>query len=177
MELREAPAKGIILMNWIAKLLGLLATLTLTLPLASAEPLKVGTYRKPALVVAWYRSPQFRAQLQQKHAAMAEAKEAGDSKKIQELNAWGQGSQELAHKQLAGEAGIDNILEALKPAWPEIARKAQVAIIAPDPLYLDPKTPKVDLTNEILEWMQADSATRKVIAELEAIKGPLPKLH
>ncbi|MGD0298825.1 MAG: hypothetical protein ABSE86_17100 [Bryobacteraceae bacterium] len=61
-----------------------------------------------------------------KHAESEAAKKANDTKTAAELKAWGGESQELAHRQLAGEALFSNILEVLTPALPEIARKAQV---------------------------------------------------
>src|ERR1039457_2215554 len=95
---------------------------------ASAQTVRVGTFHKAPIVVAFYRSPLWAETLKAKMAEMAAAKEANDTKKVQELDAWGNAPQETAHQQLAGEAPITNILEALAPAWPEIAKKARVAM-------------------------------------------------
>ena len=92
----------------------------------------MGTFHKASIVVAFYRSPLWAESLKAKMAEMAAAKAANDTKKVQELDAWGKAQQETAHQQLAGEAPIANILEALAPGLPEIAKKARVAMIVAD---------------------------------------------
>ena len=100
-----------------------------------AQPVRVGTFHTSSVVVAFYRSPLWAERLKEKKAESEAAKKAGDTKKVQELNDWGAGGQELAHRQLSGDAPIPNILEALAPAFPQIAQKAQVSIIVQDLPY------------------------------------------
>jgi hypothetical protein len=139
--------------------------IALALLVFGAQPaLPVGSFDPRAAVVAFYRSPLFAATLKQKHAELAAAKAAGDSAKAADLERWGESSQDLAHRQLAGKAPIDNILEALRPQLPAIAAKANVSRITPQP----PKgAATVDVTPYILDALQADPATRKVIADLK----------
>ena len=133
---------------------------------AQAQPVRIGTFNRQALVVAYYRSPQWAEILKTKKAERDTATRAGDSAKAKALEAWGQNSQELAHRQLAGEAPITSIVEALAPALPEIARKANVAAIAVDLPYAAPAVETVDVTALLLDWLQANEATRNVIREL-----------
>jgi hypothetical protein len=84
---------------------------------------------------------------------------------------WGGAQQEIAHRQLAGEASITNILDALQPAWPEIARKAQVQMIVPELTFAHKTIETVDVTGIILDWLKADAATRKVILEMQRRRG------
>ena len=98
---------------------------------------------------------------------MAAAKAANDTKKVQELDAWGNARQETAHQQLAGEAPITNILEALAPAWLEIARKARVAMIVADLPFADSSVQTVDVTEALLDWLKADERTRTIVRGLQ----------
>jgi hypothetical protein len=147
------------------------AALTIVAATAMAQTppptVRVGTFHKPSVVTAFYRSPQWAGQLKRKMAEREAAKIANDTKKVQELEAWGARNQELAHQQLAGAANIANILDSLAGAMPEIARKAQVAVITNDLLYADPSIKTVDVTGQILDWLQADEATRNIVRQLE----------
>jgi hypothetical protein len=131
---------------------------------APAQTVQVGTFHKASIVVAFYRSPLWAETLK---AKMAAAKAANDTKKVQELDVWGNAHQETAHQQLAGEAPITNILEALAPAWPEIAKKARVAMIAADLPYADSSVEKVDVTEMLLDWLKADERTRTIVRGLK----------
>jgi hypothetical protein len=135
-------------------------------PLLPAEPVRVGTFDKPSVVLAFYRSPQWAGILKAKMAEMDAAKKANDTKKIEELNAWGGASQEMAHKQLEGKASIANILEVLAPAFPEIARKAQVSKIDPEVTHATADVQPVDVTVALMDWLKADDTTRKMAKDL-----------
>ena len=142
--------------------------LTVLLACASlpAAPLRVGTFHKQSVVVAYYRSPLWSAALKAKYAERDAAKKANDPAKVKDLEAWGGTSQELAHRQLAGEAPLTNILEALAPAYPEIAKKAKVEAIAADLPYASAEVQTVDVTDLLLDWLKADEATRKIVHDL-----------
>jgi hypothetical protein len=133
--------------------------------LLSAQTVRVGTFDKPSVVVAYYRSPIWAETLRSQRAELQAARQANDSRKVQKLEEWGGKSQELAHRQLAGKAPITNILEALGPAFPEIARKAQVTRVAAD-IPADGSVQAVDVTDLILDWLKADEATRKIVHDL-----------
>jgi hypothetical protein len=138
-----------------------------------AQPVRVGTFHSPSIVVAYYRSPMWADVLKAKMADREAAKQANDDKKVQELEAWGKSQQELAHRQLSGEAPITNILAALRPALPQIADQAQVALIAPDLLYIGSSVTTVDITDLILDWLKADERTRKIVRDLRSRPGPM----
>src|SRR5438105_4441807 len=71
---------------------------------AAAQTTKTGTFHKASIVVAYYRSPQWAEILNAKVADLKRAKEANDTNKVAELEKWGSDHQDLAHRQLAGEA-------------------------------------------------------------------------
>jgi len=131
-----------------------------------AQTVRVGTFDKPSVVVAYYRSPAWSGTLKEKAAEMEAARKAGDTKKIAELASWGPASQDLAHRQLAGQAPITNILEALTPAFPAIAEKAQVTLIVPDLPYANSAVQTVDVTDLLLDWLKAGDTTRKLVRDL-----------
>lgn len=153
------------------KTLSILASiLALAVGPVGAQTLRVGTFQKQAVVVAFYRSPVWAETMKGKLAERDAAKKANDNAKVQELETWGAGHQELAHHQLAGEAPITNIMEALAPAFPEIARRAGVNLIAPDLAFADPTVQKVDITDLLLTHLNADARTLDIIHNL-----PKPK--
>ena len=143
----------------------------------AAQTVKVGTFHKASIVVAYYRSPMWADLLKPKMAELAEAKKANDNKKAAELENWGKTHQETAHQQLTGEAPITNILESLQTAFPEIARTAHVELIVADVLYASSAVEIVDVTDRLLDWLKADETTRKIVAEIQKHKGPSPPLH
>ena len=140
---------------------------TLAVAQAPAQTVRVGTFHKASIVVAFYRSPLWAETLKAKMVEMAAAKAANDTKKVQELDAWGNADQETAHQQLAGEAPITNILEALAPGFPEIAKKARVTMIVADLPYADRSVEKVDVTEMLLDWLKADERTRTIVRGLQ----------
>ncbi|HVO51068.1 MAG TPA: hypothetical protein VMV60_08755 [Thermoanaerobaculia bacterium] len=145
---------------------------------AFAQGIRVGTFHRPSIVVAYTRS-RLKAEtvMKPKLAEMQAAKAANDSKKVDELNQWGRAQQELVHGQLAGERPIDDIVEALKPGFSEIASRAGVVLIAPDVAFAAPGVELVDVTDNVLDWLESDDATRKVVRQLREHPGPVPPLH
>ena len=133
---------------------------------AHAQEARIGTFDRTAIVIAFYGSPQWAATLKQKRAEMDEARRANDTAKINALNAWGGQSQELAHQQLLGTAGIGNILDVLQPAFEEIEQSESLSNIVPISSK-ELKPGDVDVTDRLLDWLKASDATRKTIQDFE----------
>jgi hypothetical protein len=163
--------RSTIAMKLIWNLIAVGTIATLATAQTPAQPVRVGTFHTQSVVVAFYRSPIWAERLKEKKAESEAAKKANDTKKLQELNEWGGASQELAHRQVAGDAPIANIIEALAPAFPEIAKKAQVSIIVQDLPYADSSVETVDVTDQLLDWLKADEAVRKIVRELRNSQG------
>ena len=130
--------------------------------LAQSQETRVGTFHKGAIVVAFYRSPLWSEVLKGKMAEMQKAKAAGDAAKVEELERWGKGQQEKAHQQLAGSAGIDEILDAMKPGLVEVAKEVGVSRIVAAPV----DGASVDVTGKLLDWLKADERTRAIVKDL-----------
>jgi hypothetical protein len=140
--------------------------IVITVPLkAQKQPATVGTFDRTAIVIAFYRSPLWAEIMKAKMQEQQRAKEANDIAKVQELNAWGGAQQELAHKQVMGEAPITNIVEALQPSFAEVERTAKVSQVVPSP-YLG-KAESVDVTNALLDCLKANERTRQIIRDVQ----------
>lgn len=145
----------------------LAAAIVLASGLAGAQVVRAGVFDKQSVVVAFYRSPQWAEITKAKVAELDAAKRANETAKVQELETWGATHQELAHRQLAGDAPISNILEVLAPGLPEIARRAGVNLIAPDLAFAEPPVQTVDLTDLLLTYLKADSRTLSIVHDLQ----------
>ena len=157
--------------------MGLVAVLVVAVQGGLAQTAKVGTFDRPSIVVAFYRSPMWAAKLNAALAERDKARAAGDQKRVDELSKWGQDQQELAHKQLAGEAPIDNILEMMKPMFAAVAAQAHVASIVPEVSGADKTAATVDVTDLLLDQLQADAKTRQIVDELRKTKPDLRGFH
>jgi len=142
-----------------------------------AQTTKVGTFDRPSIVLAFYRSPMWSAVVQEKKTEMQQAKAANDQKKVDELNKWGGDSQELAHRQLAGEAPIDNILEMMRPMLATVEARAKVTNVVPEVPGADKTAATVDVTDLLLDQLQADAQTWQMVEQLRKTKPDLRGFH
>lgn len=115
-------------------------------PEPPATTLRVGTFRRTDLRVAYYRSTMFDEKLEEMREEVKRARAAGDEEKAAALESRGEAMQELAHQQLAGTAALGNVLEPLRASLPEIAAAAGVHIIVEAPLYAHESVETVDVT-------------------------------
>ena len=137
-----------------------------TVPDRSAKPMRVGTYHAPSLVVAWVRSADHARETDALVAARDAALKAGDAEKVAECERKGAAAQDLAHRQLAGEAGIEDILDRLKVDLPQVMKKAKVEKIASEGEVLADEVEFVDVTDLLVERFHPDETTRKLLAEV-----------
>jgi len=142
---------------------------------ADGTPLRVGTYDSRALAVAYIHSDlhaQFLKDLRAEHEA---AKAADDADKIEELAARGQALQDRAHKQVFGDAPVDNILDLMEDALPEIAKEAGVGMVVRvwDVAWQDPAVRPVDITDQMVAWFDPDRKALKIIKEVRK-RPPIP---
>lgn len=135
----------------------------------AAQAARVGTFDRQAIALAYYRSPQWAEVLSQKRAELKAAQQANDEKKVDELKKWGGESQELAHRQVFGNEPIDNILSAIRPALEDICKSQNLATVIPAPA---PETApgSVDVTAQLLDWLQADKKTRHLIGQMQVMR-------
>jgi hypothetical protein len=116
-----------------------------------ATGVRVGTFQRSSLIMAFYRSAFWSAKLSELMVQRNQAATKGDLATIDKVEGQIRAMQELAEKQLAGKEPIENILEQFKPMWAEIAREANVQLIIEDPLFQAPNTPLQDITPYLLK--------------------------
>jgi hypothetical protein len=117
--------------------------------------LVVGVYNRTYLVQAFYRSPAWAAKMQ---ALMEERNKAAggtDLDAVDRLDKELANAQALAQKQLAGEAPLKNILDALKGQWAAIAQETRVDLIVSEPVYAGPGAAFVDVTPAMVKHLTA----------------------
>jgi hypothetical protein len=117
----------------------------------AASTMATGTYESQELVIANYKSALFAERLKVLKAQCEDARRQGDTERVRQFEKEGGALQDRAHKQLAGEAPITEILEALRPHFPEVAKAAGVGAIVSDFVWKDPSFKTVDLTDRLVQ--------------------------
>jgi hypothetical protein len=130
----------------------------------------VGVFDRSSIVLAYYRSPLWEAILADRRFELKTVKAANDTGRARELEKYGAESQDLAMQQLVGKAPIDNILAVLQPEFNDLTARLKLSAVA-DSSTADPKTPSVDVTPLLMDWLKATSETRKMAAEMHTKTG------
>ena len=154
--------------------MGLVAVLVVAAQCGMAQTVKVGTFDRTSIVLAFYGSPMWSAKLNAAQAEKDKAKAAGDQKKVAELNKWGQNQQKLAHKQMMGNTPIDNILETMKPMFAAVEAQAHVTTIMPEGSGTNKTVATVDVTDQLMNQLQASAKTRQNAEQLRNFKKTHP---
>ncbi|MGD0630160.1 MAG: hypothetical protein ABR987_12440 [Terracidiphilus sp.] len=141
-------------------------------PVALSTPAGViGTFDRTSIVLAYYRSPLWSAILADRRFELETVKAAKDEARVKELEKYGGESQDLAMKQLAGKAPIDNIVVVLRPEFKELTTRMKLSGVV-EASAANPKAATVDVTAQLLDWLNAGAETRKMAADLVAQKPP-----
>jgi hypothetical protein len=130
----------------------------------------VGTFDRSSIVLAYYRSPLWEAILADRRFELKTVKAANDTARATELEKYGGESQDLAMRQLAGKAPIDNIVAVLQPEIKELTARLKLSGVV-DSSTADPKAPSVEVTPLLLDWLKATAETRKMAAEMHGRTG------
>ncbi len=140
---------------------------------AGAAPVRIGTFDSRAVALAYYRSPDRKADIGAMRAELEKAKASGDQQKVADLEARGPAMQMLMHQQVFSNGSIGNIMPAVAPKLAEIAKAAGVvAIVSQWELpHAAPNVELVDVTPQILALFTPDVPTSKI---LESMKGQKP---
>ena len=138
---------------------------------------RVGIYDSRAVAAAYVHSGKLGKIMKAKMAEMEKAKAAGDTKKIEKLEAWGQAHQAKIHRQGFAAAPVDDLLEHIKDSLPQIAEDANaIALVS----KWDKKTLKryksaelIDVTDLIVAQFNPNEKILKTIEQLKKEK-PIP---
>jgi len=136
------------------------------------ETLRVGTFDSRAVAIAYGRSGtfgQYMRSLKEKHK---KAKEEGDEKVVQELDALGSTMQKVMNQQGFSIASVADILNKVKDGFPKIAEDAGVDIIVSkwEVAYKNPSIEIVDVTSHLVMLFNPDETTLKLLEDLREQK-------
>lgn len=167
--------------------LGLAATLAVLAGLGSTAQaagrageqgkVRIGVYDNRAVAVACAMAGM--GPVKAMKAKMAEyeaAKKAGNTTRANELETWGKNQQRLMHFQGFGHVPVGDLLEPIKAQLAQLARVKGLAAIAMECDFTGPNVEVVDVTDAIVELYKPTDRTRKVVAEMKAVK-PLSLLE
>jgi len=89
---------------------------------AAPAPATVATFERKPVLIAYYHSTWLAASMRKLVAECTEARARGDDAAVADCERRGAEHQEVAHRQMAGTAPLDNVMEVLAPHFPEVAR-------------------------------------------------------
>lgn len=143
--------------------------------------LRIGTYDSRAVAVGFVGSEVYKATAGKKLAdMMAEYKRAqadGDTKRVEELKAWGEAQQTLLHKQGFSTAPVDDILDHINDQLPEIKKQANVGILVSKwdkkTLTKHKSAERVDVTMNLIEAFRPNDQQKKSAIEIQK-HDPVP---
>lgn len=138
-----------------------------------AARVRVGTYDNRAIAVAFAPS-KFSDELYHKmKRARDEARESGDEKRVKEVEARAGWLQKKLHFQGFGRAPVGDLMAHIKEKLPEVARKANVDVIAWEYDYTGKNVERVDVTDLLVAQFNPSPKTLKTIEQLTQ-KKPIP---
>ncbi len=146
-------------------------------PASAQKPgLRVGTFDSRALVMAYAGSKEFNDKIKAMMDEHTKAKQAGDQKTVQKLEAEGKAQQQRFHEQGFAATPADDILERIKDSLPQIAKEAGVDVIVSkwQIAYRAPNAEMVDVTDLIVKPFNPSAKTLRNIEEIKKVK-PLPR--
>jgi hypothetical protein len=141
----------------------------------SKKSVVVGTFDSRIVAVAYYNTEANMSYVAGLKAEHAKAEASGDEERAKELEAIGEASQELAHKQAFSTWPVDNILESIEEKIPEIAQQAEVDIIVSkwNIIYQQSGLEFVDVTDIMVKLFNPDEQMLKMLDQMKN-QPPIP---
>jgi predicted MPP superfamily phosphohydrolase len=150
-----------------------IATIVLGLPIratgetpSTQQKIRIGFFNTRAVAVAYVQSSMFNKKIAKIVTEANQAKANGNDKIYKKLNDELKMEQEKIHWQVYSNARIDDILMQVRPAYEQIAQKANVAAIAESVLYNDTKIELVDVTDLMVDEFMPSEKTKEKIQEI-----------
>ena len=135
----------------------------------TVKKIRVGVYDNRAITFAYMGSKY--NPMEKKIAEFKEAKAAGDSAQIKELEAWGPRFQRQLHLQGFGRAPVDDRLLLVKDGMAGVAKSTGVDLIGWHPDYTSAEVEIVDITDELVALF---NPTKEKLEEIKQLKGIEP---
>ena len=134
----------------------------------SARKIRVGVYDNRAIAMAFFRSNH--NPFVDRRAEFQSAQEAGDSARIQELNAWVERFQRQLHFQGFCRAPVDDLLLYVKDKLPGVMGRHDLDLIGWYPDLAGPHVEVIDITSELAALFEPTPETLQRIEELKDIE-------
>ena len=141
------------------------------------EKVGVGVYDSRAVAIAYVHSDILKKEMEIKMAEMKKAKAEGDTKKIKELEKWGQSHQANIHRQGFSTAPVDDLLKHVEDKLPKVMEDANVTALVSkwDEKMLKhyKQAEQVDVTDEMAALFNPNEKALEAIEQLKDEK-PIP---
>jgi hypothetical protein len=152
----------------------------LIVPAARSAPaptagLRIGTYDSRAVAFAYWRSEEGMKQLNGLKAEMAEAKAAGDEKRVAELEKEGPGLQVRLHQQVFSTGCISDVLRKIEAELPAIAEQAGVSLLVSkwEIAFKGADVECVDVTRTLVDLFSPNEEVLEMLPEIAKVQ-PVP---
>jgi hypothetical protein len=140
------------------------SALSVASPQGTGRKVRVGTYDNRAIAVA-YAASRFNP-VKERTAEYERAKQAGDTERAKELEAWGEAHQRALHRQGFGRVPVGDLLAYVRDRLPELARRSGLDLIAWQVDYSAPDVEVVDVTDELVQLFEPSDRTLATVAEV-----------
>lgn len=136
--------------------------------LSKIPALKIGTFDSRALALAYWRSDEGMKELQGLHEEMRKAKQAGDEKRIKELEIEGPGKQVRLHQQVFSTGTVTDVVKKIQTELPLVAKEAGVSLIVSkwQIAYKDTSIEYVDVTLPLVKLFNPDEKIMKMVEQI-----------
>jgi hypothetical protein len=142
-------------------------------PPANQPSVRIGTYDPRAIAMAYVGSDMFRNIMAKHREAYDAAKAANDIDAQHAQQEWGRLSQTRIHLQGFGGAPVDDILDQVRDAIPQVATDAGVQVITSKADYAGSDVELIDVTDKLVALFHPSAKTLKTIAGLRKMT-PIP---
>lgn len=141
----------------------------------SRKSVVVGTFDSRVIAVAYYNTEAYMNYVEGLKAEHAKAEASGDKERVNELEAMGEASQDLAHKQAFSTWPVDNILETIEEKIPDIAQQAGVDLIVSkwNIVYQQSGLELVDVTDVMVKLFNPNEQMLEMLEQMKKQK-PIP---
>ncbi len=138
---------------------------------AEKPKLRVGTFDSRAVAVAYAASEQHNRQIKRLMDEHKQAKAAGNTERVKQLEAEGQARQKRLHEQGFSTGSVAKILAEIRDQLPAIAKESGVDVLVSkwDVVYQSPSAEFVDVTAAMIKPFGPNERTLRIVEELKKV--------
>ena len=138
---------------------------------AQNEKIRIGVYDSRSVAITWPGTQSFLQSMASLQAEYQKAKDAGDQKRVAELEAEGEARQQLLHMQAFSTAPVDDILAHIEDSLLGIKESAGVTLLVSkwdqETLAKYPSAELVDVTMMLVDAFQPTELQRQRAVEIQ----------